>query len=168
MYIPKNLYRIRQTFGGEFTTPEGEDYIGPVVETSNGFNFSGPDLNTITGEVIPVPVRDLNKIERPYNDYYGPTEQDYKVGFFTRYFVRDKRNGKFSELSRKQWYEKKKLSYVTSGNIVWFITGRINDGVINGIPYKGTSTRNRERLQLLETEFPGILNFFSDTSEFVK
>lgn len=168
MYIPKNQYRKKQTYGDEFINPDGTDYVGPYIETAGGLLLAGDSLNSINGELLPKTEENLLNIERPYNDYFGPTEENYSRGFFTRYFTRTRRNGKFVEMNKEQWQGKKSRKELVAGQITWFITGPINDGEVNGIPYKGTSTKNRETLERLEREYPGIVNFFSNTSEFVR
>ena len=168
MYLPKNQYRKKQTYGNEFINPDGTDYIGPYIETAGGLFLAGNNLNSINGEILPKTEENLLNIERPYNDYYGPTEENYKRGFFTRYFTRRRRNGKFVEMSKEQWNVKRANKGVTSGQINWFITGPVEDGEINGIPYLGTATKNNENLQRLETTYPGISNFFSNLIEFVR
>lgn len=167
MYIPKNQYRKKQTYGGEFTKPDGTDYVGPYIETAKGLVLVGTVLDKNATRLTPKVKVDLTKIERPYNDYYGPTEQDYKIGQYVRYFIRSK-SGKFVEMSKDQWNEKRNQKRITSGRLTWLLRGPVNDGKINGFSFKGTSTKNRETLQKLEKEFPGISDFFKSTSEFVR
>ena len=45
MYIPKNQYRKKQTYGGEFTKPDGTDYVGPYIETAKGLTLAGKTLD---------------------------------------------------------------------------------------------------------------------------
>ena len=168
MYLPKSQFRVEDTYGEEFTDSSGNPYVGKVLRTASGRVYAGKSIVNIKGILNPVEKQDLNKIERPFNDYYGPKETDYLNGSFIRYFIRDKRNGKFSEVSLPQWKEKRKLRYVTSGKFLWLLTGPVNDGFINGIPYKGAATKNREALQRLEKDYPGISEFFKSTSEFVR
>lgn len=168
MYLPKNTYRIKTTYGGEFQKPSGEDYVGKYIETTMGKTFAGGSLEEAKGILINTPKPDLLSIERPYNDYFGPTEIDYKRGEYLRYFTQDKRSGKIVEMNEKQWREKKRLKYVTPGRLVWVLKGPASDREVNGIPYKGASSKNRESLQRLEGDFPGITDFFKSTSEFVR
>ena len=71
-------------------------------------------------------------------------------------------------MSREQWILKRTARRVTSGQILWTLKGPVNDGEINGIPFKGASTKNREALERLEKDYPGISEFFKSTSEFVR
>lgn len=170
MYLPKSRYKIRSTPGNQFTNDDGTNYVGPYIETAEGRFFKGNTPAGTPDEIFPINQEETNRIqvERPYNDYYGPTDKDYERGFFIRYFTRDKRNGRFTELGREQWREKRELRYITSGQIEWLLKGPVSDGLINNIPYKGTSTKNLERLNELEKQYPGIKRFFSDTGKFVK
>lgn len=168
MYIPKNQYKIKQAYSGEFTKVDGTEYTGPYIEVANGTFYQGDRLSNVPVRIFSVEESQTIAIERPYNDYFGPTEQNYTQGFYTRYFTRDKRNGKFVELSKEQWNSKKTLKYVTAGKLNWFLIGPLEDGKINDIPYKGTATRNLETLQNLEKEFPGITNFFDNPGQFVR
>jgi len=171
MYLPKSRYKIKSTPGNEFKNEDGSNYIGRYVETADGRFFKGSSPAENLEEIFSnTSEEETNRIqiERPYNDYYGPTDEDYERGFFIRYFTKDKRNGTFTELGREQWKEKRQLSYVTSGQIEWLLKGPVFDGQINNIPYKGTSTKNLERLEELEKEFPGLKRFFFHTEKFVK
>lgn len=168
MYLPKSLYRIKTTYGGEFQKPSGEDYIGKYVETSTGKTFAGDSLENAKGILLSTAEQNLINIERPYNDYFGPTEEDYRKGIFTRYFTQDKRSTKIVEMNREQWKIKKRLRYVSSGSFIWVLKGPADDRIINGVPYKGAASKNRETLQELEKDFPGITDFFKSTSEFVR
>lgn len=168
MYIPKNLYRKKQTYGDEVINPDGTDYVGPYIETASGLLLAGNTLSKNSVQLLSKTEENLNRIERPYNDYFGPSEIDYTNGFFIRYFTRARRNGQFVEMNKEQWLEKSKRKGYSGGQVTWELNGPIDDGQVNGVPYKGTSTKNKERLLLLETEFPGIVNFFSNTSEFVR
>jgi len=168
MYLPKSKFRIEDSYGDEFTDANNQPYYGKVIRTSSGRVFAGESINNTQGALNKVRTSDLTKIARPFNDYYGPLDEDYKKGFYIRYFLRDTRDGKFAEVSLKQWKEKKLLNYVLAGKFVWILKGPVNDGVLDGISFKGTSTKNRETLQNLEKTYPGILNFFKSTSEFVR
>jgi len=168
MYLPKSKYRIKDTYGDEFTDKNGLPYNGKAIVTSGGRVFAGDKVTNIKGILNKIQDTSLTAVERPFNDYYGPTDQDYDKGFYTRYFLRDKRNGKFSEVSLQQWKQKKTLKYILAGKFIWYLRGPVNNGEINGIPFKGTSTKNRESLTKLETKYPGVTEFFKSTSEFVR
>ena len=168
MYLPKNKYRIEVTYGGEYIDSSGKDYAGSIIKTADGTVFAGNSLNNVQGIVTEVEEKTLLNIERAYNDYYGPTEKDYEKGSYIRYFLRDSRNGKFVEVNNKQWNIKRKLKYLESGFLIWKLKGPVNDGKLNGIPFIGTSTKNKNTVRNLEKDYPGISEFFKSTSEFVR
>ena len=168
MYLPKNKYKIKNTTGNEIQTPNGSPYVGSYIETSRGTIYQGSDLKGSKPKLIKIEQDTSVNIDRPYNDYYGPTVDDYKNGSYIRYFTQDKRNKKITEMNQEQWLEKSKLKYINPGQLTWLLLGPVEDGKYNGISYKGTSTKNKETVDKLEKDYPGIKRFFSDTSEFVR
>ena len=168
MYLPKNKYKIKSTSGGEIVNGDGTAYVGSYIETAKGTVYQGDDLNGIKQVLKSQPQQQVAGIDRPYNDYYGPTVDDYKNGSYIRYFTQDKRSKKITEMNQEQWLEKSKLKYINPGQLTWLLLGPVEDGKYNGISYKGTSTKNKETVDKLEKDYPGIKIFFSDTSEFVR
>lgn len=169
MYLPKNRYKIKTTAGEELLQPNGSPYNGSYIEVATGGIYQGGSLK---GQKESLARKEQNsnnnlEIERPYNDYYGPTEKDYQNGSYIRYFIRNHR-GKFVEMNKEQWLEKRNQKRVTSGQVTWLLAGPVKDGKVNGYPFKGTETKNRETLQKLERNYPGISDFFKSTSEFVR
>jgi len=167
MYLPKNKYKIKST-SGEDIVNNGIPYVGFYIETANGTIYQGDNLNGIKEILETKSQKQSSAIDRPYNDYYGPTVDDYKNGSYIRYFTQDKRSKKITEMNQDQWLEKSKLKYINPGQLTWLLLGPVEDGKYNGISYKGTSTKNKETVDKLEKDYPGIKRFFSDTSEFVR
>lgn len=168
MYLPKTKYKIKTTTGDELSDIDGSSYTGPYIETANGFVFKGDSLAGLKQRLRINKKEKPTGIDRPYNDYYGPIVDDYKNGSYIRYFTQDKRSKKITEMNQEQWLEKSKLKYINPGQLTWLLLGPIEDGKYNGISYKGTSTKNKETVDKLEKDYPGIKRFFSDTSEFVR
>jgi len=168
MYIPKNKYKIKTVYGGSYIRGDGSIFNGSIIETASGAVFEGSNLLGQKRRLRPIEKEDSTGIDRPYNDYYGPTVDDYKNGSYIRYFTQDKRSKKITEMNQEQWLEKSKLKYINPGQLTWLLLGPIEDGKYNGISYKGTSTKNKETVDKLEKDYPGIKRFFSDTSEFVR
>ena len=168
MYLPKTKYKIKSTTGDELSDIDGSSYTGPYIETANGFVFKGDSLAGLKQRLRINKKEQPAGIDRPYNDYYGPTVDDYKNGSYIRYFTQDKRSKKITEMNQEQWLEKSKLKYINPGQLTWLLLGPVEDGKYNGISYKGTSTKNKETVDKLEKDYPGIKRFFSETSEFVR
>ena len=110
----------------------------------------------------------MKVIPRPYNDYYGPTIFDYKNGFFIRYFIRDKRDGKIVEVNTRQFKEKRRLNYVQVGKLEWILQGPAENRVINDVPFVGAAQRNKERVLELDKELKGLKNFIKNYGKFVR
>ena len=84
MYLPKSQFRVEDTYGEEFTDSSGNPYVGKVLRTASGRVYAGDSIVNNKGILSPVEKQDLNKIERPFNDYYGPKEADYVNGTFIK------------------------------------------------------------------------------------
>ena len=170
MYLPKNKYKIKTTAGEELRQANGTRYIGSYIEVASGGIYQGSSLKGHKNSLIRQEENSNSSLAvvRPYNDYYGPTVDDYKNGSYIRYFTQDKRSKKITEMNQEQWLEKSKLKYISPGQLTWLLLGPVEDGKYNGISYKGTSTKNKETVDKLEKDYPGIKRFFSDTSEFVR
>ncbi len=98
MYFPKNKIKTGlYTNGNEYVIKSsGANYVGPYWKTSSGKYFTGTSPNN-------TPVQELTLLTSPTPPPPGipvetifPTESDYELGEFTRYFTkrRDIRYGK--------------------------------------------------------------------------
>jgi len=168
VYLPKNKFRIKSTFGDEIESSNGVDYIGKYIELADGRIFEGDSLSNVKGRLSRKEKVNLKAIERPFNDYLGPTVLDYKVGLFTRYFIRDNRDGKITEVGLRQFKEKRRLNYVKSGKIEWIIQGPAENKLINDIPFIGAEERNKKTVLEFNKELRGIKSFIKNYKEFVR
>jgi hypothetical protein len=137
-YIPKNKIQINlYTAGGEYNDISNNiEYIGYYHKLYNGKYFTGrtPNdsnikelikINDGDGEASSIPVT------IPYNPLL-PTEQDYQVGEFIRYFNIKRNQAIFTEIT-KETYDKFKQqdpqvpwrSYRVF-SLSWQLTGDIN------------------------------------------
>jgi len=137
-YIPKNKIQTNlYTSGGEYIlASSGQDYIGNYYKLYNGTYFTGQTPNDpTTQEIFPLSNSDNGgnnfPLVIPYNPLL-PTEQDYQVGEFTRYFNIKRNQAIFTEISKDtyQKYQQKdpqvawQLYRVFS--LSWKLTGDIN------------------------------------------
>jgi hypothetical protein len=89
-YIPKNKIQTGLYTNEEYVFASNQQkYSGPYYKLYNGKVFSGVNQNDpTTQELIPISSIDKENVLPPtilYNPLL-PTSQDYKNGFFTRYF----------------------------------------------------------------------------------
>jgi len=137
-YIPKNKIQTNlYTSGGEFTIfPSGLNYIGYYHKLYNGKYFTGKTPNEpnikeiIKSEVSPDP-NILIPLVIPYNPLL-PTEQDYQVGEFRRYFSIKRNQAIFTEISKETYDKFKQQDPQTPWRsyrvffLTWKLTGDIN------------------------------------------
>ena len=185
-YLPKSKYKILQTSGEKYVDPlTGAPYSGPYILTSEGA-YKG---NDITKPLLPLtlPATSLkNSRIYPYkntkeydlankfvsNTTVGnfkpiiatktkPTDQDYKRGYYYRYFCkRNNSNNIFFEINKKTFetLENGRIyDYILydAGYLKWAIDGNIIKA-------------NSSILQQKEREFPNISTLFPKLNEFQK
>jgi hypothetical protein len=137
-YIPKNKIQTNlYTAGGEYNDIyNNAEYIGYYHKLYNGRYFTGKTPNDSNikeliktndgdGEASSIPVI------VPYNPLL-PTEQDYQIGEFIRYFNIKRNQTIFTEIS-KDTYDKFKQQYPQTPwrsyrvfSLSWQLTGDIN------------------------------------------
>jgi len=194
IYYPKtkiitNLY----TRGKEWMFENGVEYIGYYHRYLDGLVLTEPYYNMVKSEKI-IPYSEIKRNQpnviydsisdlqvsfnaSPTNVYTLPTLDDYKKGFFKRYFVY-RRNLKdiykeFFEVNDTQ-YKSWKTPRVGIDEILynafvieWRLTGPLNDITANGqIIEFGVHDTNKRLVYLNEKQFPGIIKILTDYKEF--
>jgi hypothetical protein len=110
----------------------------------------------------------------PYYVFPIPTLDDYKVGKFTRYFIRRRNDvspSNIIEIDKDQFLSWKKANfgidnrlYITT-QVEWKLTGpRFDDRNSINIVY-GVEDTNRRIVELKDVEFPGMQNFLTNHIE---
>jgi hypothetical protein len=181
-YIPKSKVNILNTPGNEFIKKfGGEGYVGKYMELSNGKYYAGSDPSNLGEELIiplapnqlnntidsvlysnlkPKKAKFLTQIQSVYPSKSIPTEEDYKRGYYSRYFakkVNDPKNymeidaGVFNSINQQKNQYDFRLYEV--GSVTWNLK--------NGI-----RRPNFINLQLLERSFPFVSLLFPKLDEF--
>lgn len=163
-YIPSSLFRIVE---------------GNLV-SYDGRSFQGSNLRNL----IPVPpgadserlsdtTTSVNTVPEPSTFFPDPPKQsDRKRGYIFRYFCFNTATKKVTEISKRDYQKLSSNTQFVTALIKWYIQDpseeqSIEDGEINGIPYKGLITKNLESLQIANTDLPGIVDLF-DPEQFVR
>jgi hypothetical protein len=137
-YIPKNKIQTNlYTSGGEYTLlSSGQNYIGYYYKLYNGKYFTGktpnePNSEEIIAEVYIDSGGNNFPLIIPYNPLL-PTEQDYQIGEFTRYFNIKRNQAIFTEISKDTYDKFKQQDPQTPWrsyrvfSLSWQLTGDIN------------------------------------------
>jgi hypothetical protein len=139
MYIPKNKIQTNlYTFGGEYTYVSSNlEYIGYYYKLYDGKFFTGKTPNEPNSKELEILIKDAlidlntNLSTIPY-DPLLPTEQDYQVGEFTRYFNIKRNQAIFTEISKDTYNKFKQQDPQVSWRLYrvfslsWILTGDIN------------------------------------------
>lgn len=184
-YYPQSQIKIKKSLGKEFEYKDNNNpFAGTYIETSDGLFFEGSSVVDLGREIkkteksqylnnedVIVQYNRLNlnsfnymKKRIPFTSSRPlPTEQDYELGYFTRYFVKKANENIFFEINKKLFDDiagKKgnpDYNLYVPGYIRWTLRDNTNVG--------DQAITNRKNLKRLEKRFPQITGFFSNLSE---
>ncbi len=163
---------------GEFVLEDGTEYIGNYIK-ADGVLLSGDTLSRKSRRLVSV---DIYHLREPNIDYFklkklafdkhvtpklfmpDPGNKEYKNGQFKRYFVQKINQNNFIMEIDKQQYDDANNNNKPGINLKLYRKG-IVDWVLTGNDPADTNNRT---LLLMEKTYPGIRQYFSDFSEFVR
>ena len=100
MYFPKNRIKTGlYTSGNEFVTQDGQSYTGPYWRTSNGEYFTGDSPNNTPYQKLIIRGIINNTPDVTPTETIFPTEEDYQLGEFQRYFTSRRNQPLFKEVT---------------------------------------------------------------------
>lgn len=197
-YFPKSrIITNTKALPGQFTTPNGEDYVGLYYTTFDGKSFTG--ATPTSGSSIPLtespltlgqsniidntfiykklnPSLTINLINpTPFTP--RPTDEDYKVGKITRYLARQRSGTTFKimEIDKATFdafqnsTTKDNYALWKSISIFWQISGPLRNERINNITTRaGIIDTNQRVLDNAEKSFIGIKQYLTNLTQFSK
>jgi hypothetical protein len=193
-YFPKSRVITNQKANpGQFTTPDGKDYVGLYYTTFKGESFTG--ANPSQGSSIPLkdyvpsnigfsnPIVENYKQLKPANVNLvdpipftpRPTEEDYKIGKITRYFARQRNGTQFKLMEINETTYNSFINGVGNSNtalwkvvsIFWQISGPLHNEIINNITTRaGIIDTNQRILDKTEPNFIGLKQYLTDLKQF--
>lgn len=173
MYIPKSKQIKSPKIAGKLYDIEtGFRYTGKYVQDYKGNFYKGSNITSksVKLKYVPDSLTTSNTLGL-YTVTPTPSSKDYAKGGLVRYFVKDGRSGRVVETSRQQYLEQQlegKL-YRRTLKVFWYITGPLEDSVMNGYVYPGTRSKNLDVVKQAEKELPGIgEQVLNNPAQFVK
>ena len=171
MYLPKSKYKKGSGAGKSLVDAVTKvPFSGPTITDFLGRIFKGSNPNS-ANEVLESTLPPEPEKDNFVNHYVRPTEKDYIKGTFVRYFAKDSRSGKIVELNKQAYLKEvsdNKL-YRRTVKLEWYITGTLEDSIINGYKAFGIKTKNQNVIDQAEKILSGIgEQVLKDTSQFVR
>jgi len=162
------ISKPKYTFGGELKTPSGDDYVGRYFEDYKGNKYDGANPNNSTTELNAA--EETPQVKRPLGfELNTPTQEDYNRGSFTRFFLKDTRNGKIAEVKRNTYLRERVFNtYMQGTNILWRLKGPIEDKDFNGRILKGARNANKESIEQAAQEFKGLELYLTEYTQFIR
>ena len=166
MYFPKNRIKTGlYTSGNEFVTQDGQSYTGPYWRTSNGEYFTGDSPNNTPYQKLIIRGIINNTPDVAPTETIFPTEEDYQLGEFQRYFTSRRNQPLFKEVTETTYnnISQGKIN-ITSNyklfNLSWQLTGNI----INTYQVNKSVVQIMERKEKLD----GLSNFLNNYIQYYR
>ena len=188
-YNDSEILANQYTFGQEWQLEDGNEYIGlyhmyiPTGEIYTMGKWSPRDSKKLVKYInLPESVKQYKKIKPDVvtkydsvsNQMIQVTNDDYAIGYITRYFIKKYNENYISEINKIQYanWGAKKIdpNLYTAISITWYITGEINDVKTSISTIPGVFNKNKKEVLLAELTIPGItklitnyLQYYQDT-----
>lgn len=160
---------------GEYTTKDGNSFSGPYYKTHDGKIYSGNGPSKDQVELQP----DLHFLgeKDSFLDFHGelktsqtqiiyPEPEDYNRGYFLRYFVRDNRDKRLTEVDKKAYTRYTQELFITGTEVKWILDKPVKDIFNEGYLYKGAATRNRENTLQAGLVIEELRDYITDYGQF--
>tara|TARA_R110000851_G_scaffold313422_1_gene475060 strand:+ start:214 stop:819 length:606 start_codon:yes stop_codon:yes gene_type:complete len=200
MYYPKNKIKPNQyTSGGVYYTLKGNvNWIGFYFETFDGKIFAGKTIGVGTNEELIKSTKKQTEYKTIGNELYTdflkkdnsvvqllsqyiipkssipqPTEEDYKAGLFTRYFLSRINDENIMEINSVLFNDVMQGSKYNSSlyavvSLNWRIRGSLESTLSNGILVKGVRGKNEQMVIIKNGKLKGLDKYLTNFSEFYK
>lgn len=169
MYLPKSKYKpAKYTRGNEFALKDGSEYTGWCFETYRGEVYTGEKPSNDSQLLTSIEYSPGSSEKKFKSDLITPTDLDYRNGYFTRYFVQDKRNNALIEVNYVNYKYYSKKRYTRYVEVKWLLTTpveNINKGLYI---YFGSEAKNKEAIKEAEKTINGLSILIKSYSQFVK
>lgn len=155
---------------GLFLKGNGQNYVGPYHELYNGETYTGSFPSADSERIYrdeDEPALDPKVEDKFFTEQTFPEPEDYDRGFFTRYFLKDLRNGKLVETTKNTYGKKTEESYILGTTLKWILTKPVKDIFNQGFLYKGAITRNKENTLKASLIMKGLTDFIVKYDKFV-
>ena len=185
-YYPLNRITPNQyTSGNQFTLiSTGQDYKGYYFSTYDGKYFTGSicsptslELSKSTDAIKPTtslataPYDNMrNNPTLPQPDHFTsvPTEQDYKNGYYLRYFTK-RVNGDLSTITEvnKNTYDSVASNPLYNRvQIQWMLTGMLEDKYITGMLVLGVINRNTKTVSQASRQMQYLDQYLNNPTQY--
>lgn len=168
MYLPKTKYdKPQYSRGTSMYRKNGKPYVGWYFRTFENKYYTGKEPLSTSEEIYPDKATSTGPVIKYTSDAnIQPTSAQRGSGTFKRYFLQDKRSGKIIECKLEKYKHFKQKDYITTAQVEWDLTQPSEDRLINGYPYQGSESKNRETIKKLEQKIKGISSYIKNYAEF--
>ena len=183
-YMPDEIITNLYTSGGEFETEDGKEYRGLYHRYLTNEIYTESDWNPKISKKLKPLIKRINK-NTPYAElkrnlrttYFQPnpiivniSQSNKKIGYISRYFFKKINELLFTEVDSTQFkaWQSGQIDPNTyfGVQIIWYITGPVNDETQGVVRIKGVYTKNTEQIEYAERFLPGISSILTDPLQY--
>lgn len=171
MYLPKSKYsEPKYTRGNDFVVEATNgDYVGWYFSTYKNEYYTGKVPSKTSSKLVELDGGDQAPVQEKFvSNIIVPSSNDYAQGFFTRYFIQDKRNQAVIEVTKERYTTLKNLPHISTETVIWNLTTPVEN--INKGPYIyfGSESKNKDAVVEAEKTIKNLNQYIKSYSEFVK
>ena len=170
IYYPKSKILENQfTSGKEFVIKRNNNpYTGYYYILSNNTYFTGKTMEEEnTEELIKAVFTPIIPFIIPSSYYPIPTDNDYQLGFLTRYFLK-RRNADYTTIKEISLFDYNTFQNDTMIDTNLYVTTKLNWRIGSLNDKSKIEETNRKLVSFKEGIFPGFSYYFKDYTQFSK
>jgi len=173
---------IKYTYGKEYMYNTGVEYIGYHHVFKNKI-YAGPSHTTKSNILLKyvknndvkkyISLRGQTNFNTPVEKLILPTESDYDIGWFNRYFIKQRNYSKIIEVNKQQYDSLKATRSGVNGKLykgaqlIWKLTGSRNNIYKNDvIIHQGISDTNKRTITKKNDELSGLSGYLLNYLQF--
>jgi hypothetical protein len=173
------------TSGREFMTADNVEYVGSYHRYTTGEVYTGATWNSKSSlKLIPhreqiVQVSNTYKTLKPnikvkyalpYAISVQPTREDIRVGFMTRYFIKQQTSSTIFEIDKLQYDSWKNngidRKLYQAVQLIWYISGQITDTNNGTVQTLGVQSKNELQIKNAAQTINNISSYLTNTLEY--
>lgn len=172
------------TFGGEYMTLDRKEYKGAYhryittneiyTESEWNLRLSQKLINYVAEETIVTSYKNLKNIkipsQHPITSAPVINKKVINEGSIERYFIKKINESIVIEIDQQQYIDwnsqKIDQTLYIAVSLTWYITGNLQDEIINNVLIPGVTTKNRQSIITASTKIPELITKLSNLTEF--
>ncbi len=169
MNIPKTQYKkAKYSQGDTFIEAKSKKpFVGWYFERYDGLIMSGKKPTKASIQLITTSEGTEKTLDFTSETITVPDGAREK-GFFTRYYVQDKRNKQIIEVKIDKYNKLVAKTYLVGVSVKWKIKGPVDNLITKGYKFVGAKETNKQSVSVYKAQMKELVDYIDNYSEFVE